>query len=605
MRSKFFTLLALGTVTTVGWAQNLYTNPGFETATTGWKSETQTGNVATLGLSAEAAHSGSYGARMAVTTADGTNWHVQLKGPSNWTATSGMEYHLTFWAKASGSLPVHIAATDGSASNYTYRSGVDCALTTAWKQCEITYVADQSGVGAVLFNLYVGSSVGTYDFDDFSLTASSAALPATIAVPVQSAWASKTHRNIFAEMGKSQTEIDAKVNAAFAQLFEGDADLERVFYTVGTDMGYIKDINNGDIRSEGQSYGMMIAVMMDRQDIFDKLWNFAKTYMQHASGDRQGYFAWQMNATAPYTAMDPNPAPDGEEYFAMSLFFASKRWGDKTGTYAYSTEANAILKAMVQKTPNGTMVPMMNPEHKMIEFSPTAGGEHFTDPSYHLPGFYTLWSKWAAEDNAFWAAAADSSRAYFKRACHPTSGLATDYQEFSGVPKTTSYNSMSAFFSDDSWRVAMNVAMDYSWFAADSWQITQSERLLNFFDGKGAYKSRYTQDGTTEKADYQSEGHVAMNAVAALASNDPVAWKFVDAFWKQPISSGQYRYYNGLLQMMSLLHLSGKYVMWGNFDPTLSISHGKERSVKPMGQMQIRQGNVWVNGWERKVNGAR
>lgn len=587
-------------------AQNLYTNPGFETNTTGWKAETQTGNTAVLSQAAAAAHSGSFGARVVVSAVDdGTNWHVQLKGPEDWTATTGMEYHLTFWAKADASRPIHIAAQDGASNNYGYNTGSDCALTTAWKLCEITYKADVSGLGELVFSVFAGSQVGTYDFDDFTLTAASGVLPATISVPAKSAWESKVHRNLFAELGKSQADIDAKVNAAFAQLFEGDADLETVFYAVGTDMGFIKDVNNNDIRSEGQSYGMMIAVMMNRQDIFDKLWKFAKTYMQHASGDRQGYFSWKLPATAPFAALDQNPAPDGEEYFAMSLFFASKRWGDKTGELAYSVEANAILKAMVQKTANATIVPMMNPEHKMIEFSPTVGGSGYTDASYHLPAFYTLWSKWAAEDQSFWAAAADTSRAFFKRACHATTGLTTDYQDYDGTPKQTSFNEFSHVFSDDSWRVAMNIGMDYSWFAVDPWQISQSERMLNFFDGKGAYKSRYSQDGVTEVADYQSEGHVAMNAVAALASNDAVAWNFVDALWKKPISSGQYRYYNGLLQMMALLHCSGKYVIWGNYDPNaVSVLPRKSQSQKRTLQLRFRDGAIQIEGLNRHVNGA-
>jgi oligosaccharide reducing-end xylanase len=218
---------------------------------------------------------------------------------------------------------------------------------------------------------------------------------------------------------------------------------------------------------------------------------------------------------------------------------------------------------MVQKVPNSSVVQIMNPTHKMVEFSPAAGPERFTDPSYHLPAFYELWSRWASQDKAFWKAAADTSRVFFKRACHPVTGLATDYQDFNGTPKTTSFNANSATFNADSWRVAMNIGMDYAWFRADDWQVTQSVRLLNFFNGKGAYKSAYSQDGATALVTYQSEGHIAMNAVAALASNDTIAYKFVNALWAKPISTGTYRYYNGLLQMMALLHCSGKYVIWG------------------------------------------
>lgn len=397
-----------------------------------------------------------------------------------------------------------------------------------------------------------------------TLAAAAAAAPATINLPTQGAAGSGTYRNLFVEMGMTPEEVEAKLQGTFTQLFFGtnDPENQKVFYAYGNDMGYIKAMDSDDIRSEGMSYGMMIAVQMDRQDVFDKLWKFAKTYMQHADGDRKGYFSWQLATSAPFAMKDPNPAPDGEEYFAMSLFFASHRWGDKGGIFAYSAEANAILKEMVGKKANQSVVPMMNPEHKMVEFSPDAHSGRFTDPSYHLPAFYTLWSQWAAQDREFWAAAADTSRAYFHRACHPATGLATEYQAFDGTPQTTSYNANSATFSGDSWRVAMNIAMDYAWFKEDSWQVEQSVRLLKFFAGKGDYKSGYKQDGSAATVTYQSEGHVAMNAVAALASDDPIAWQFVEAAWDKPIATGTYRYYNGLLQMLGLLHCAGKYQIW-------------------------------------------
>lgn len=407
------------------------------------------------------------------------------------------------------------------------------------------------------------------------------AAPSTITLPATGAAESGVYRNLFVELGKSEAQVDAKVDAAFQQLFFGTAN-QKVYYEVGTDMAYIKAIDSDDIRSEGMSYGMMIAVQMNRQDVFDKLWKFAKTYMQHADGDRKGYFSWQLATSEPYEMKDPNPAPDGEEYFAMSLFFAAHRFGDKEGLFAYSAEANAILNEMVRKTVNASVVPLMNPEHKMVEFSPDINSERFTDPSYHLPSYYILWSEWATENRSFWKAAADTSRLYFHRACHPLTGLATEYQQFDGTPQTTSYNANSATFSGDSWRVAMNIAMDYAWFQADAWQVEQSVRLLTFFNSQGAYKSGYQQDGSAATVTYQSEGHVAMNAVAALASNDPLAWKFVEAAWNKPIATGTYRYYNGLLQMLGLLHCAGKFKIWapagGN---TVSLRSRPQASATP------------------------
>jgi oligosaccharide reducing-end xylanase len=50
-----------------------------------------------------------------------------------------------------------------------------------------------------------------------------------------------------------------------------------------------------------------------------------------------------------------------------------------------------------------TVGPMMHPDPPMILFVPDVFGQPFTDPSYHLPAFYELWSRWGPEeDRAFW-----------------------------------------------------------------------------------------------------------------------------------------------------------------------------------------------------------
>ena len=56
---------------------------------------------------------------------------------------------------------------------------------------------------------------------------------------------------------------------------------QTVVYSVGQNangpLAYLSDINNKDVRSEGMSYGMMIAVQMDKKAEFDALWNWSKT----------------------------------------------------------------------------------------------------------------------------------------------------------------------------------------------------------------------------------------------------------------------------------------------------------------------------------------
>jgi oligosaccharide reducing-end xylanase len=388
---------------------------------------------------------------------------------------------------------------------------------------------------------------------------SSTPMPASISVPQVGAFQSGVYRNLFKEMlGKDDADSQAKLDAAWQQLFYGDDQTQRVYYPVGDDMAYIEDIGNADVRSEGMSYGMMIAVQLDKQAEFDRLWKWAKTYMYQVDGPYRGYFAW--HTTPDGEPLDANPASDGEEWFVMALFFAAARWGNGDGILNYQAEAQAILDTMLHKNEENSALAtnMFDPQTRQVVFVPRLGPlSGFTDPSYHLPAYYELWSRWAGRDNAFWAEAAQASREFWKQAAHPQTGLMPDYAEFTGAPRGTDEHKDFRF---DAFRVASNVAVDYAWFAADPWQIEQSNRLLEFFYSQGIdhYVNQYALDGEPLSTD-RSPGLMAMNAVAALAATTDKAPAFVDALWNAPIPSGRWRYYDGLLYLLALLHASGNF----------------------------------------------
>ena len=60
----------------------------------------------------------------------------------------------------------------------------------------------------------------------------------------------------------------------------------------------------------------------------------------------------------------------------------------------------------------------------------------YTDPSYHLPHFYELYAQVAVDeaDAEFCKRAARESREYWKKACHPETGLSAEYAKYDGTP---------------------------------------------------------------------------------------------------------------------------------------------------------------------------
>jgi oligosaccharide reducing-end xylanase len=389
----------------------------------------------------------------------------------------------------------------------------------------------------------------------------------------QGAFHTGKYRNLFREAGHSQKEISQKLNAAFEQLFHGDANTQTVYYAAGQNengpLAYVTDINNHDVRSEGMSYGMMIAVQMNKKAEFDALWNWSKTYMYHSSPSEPGYgfFSWSMKTSG--VANDNSPAPDGEEYWTMALYFAANRWGSGKGIYDYRSEAGkladnmknrAVITGQTIRGPE-TDGAEFNSQYKMVRFTPNNGRPDFTDPSYHLPAFYELWARWAPEaDRPFWAEAAQTSRDYFSKVTDPKTGLAPNYGNFDGTPAGRGAN-----FAADAWRTAANWSVDWSWWAADPRERQLSDKIQAFFasKGMGTYGSQFHPDGT-EVSDKHTTALMATNAVASLAATDTArARKFVDALWNAEVPSGQFRYYDGMWYLMGFLHCSGEFRIWG------------------------------------------
>ncbi len=358
-------------------------------------------------------------------------------------------------------------------------------------------------------------------------------------------------------LGKSESDIQGKLDQLWNHYFKGD-DNSKVYYDKGTE-AYIYDSGNGDVRSEGMSYGMMICVQTNHHDEFDKLWAFAKNHMLHTSGQWQGNFAWQCGTDG--SVKDQNCAPDGEMYFMMSLLFAANRWGND-GKYNYMEDAQFVLKNMI-KGSNGSL---FNEQYKVVTFQPYNCSD-YSDPSYDLPAFVDLFSRWSTTNNSFWKDAAAATRNHLKVSSNSSSGLYTDYNNFDGTPKSTSFNSNSQRYMYDAMRCAMNVGMDYYLFGADAAnQEAMMGRLINFFEKDGYTHARFNWDGSNAAETY-TLGEAGANAVGCYAlmgnsANDAKVKKNLEKAWNGTLMTGQYRYYDGLVHYLAMLHLCGSFKIW-------------------------------------------
>ena len=76
--------------------------------------------------------------------------------------------------------------------------------------------------------------------------------------------------------------------------------------------------------SEGIGYGMIAAVYLDDQSLFDKLWKYEQQWIL----DSHGLMNWYINPTGT-AASGTGAATDGDEDMAFALVMADKQWGGK------------------------------------------------------------------------------------------------------------------------------------------------------------------------------------------------------------------------------------------------------------------------------------
>ena len=363
--------------------------------------------------------------------------------------------------------------------------------------------------------------------------------------------------NRFEKIGIGDEAVLRKIDSCFETIFFDPE--ERFYHEVDPDSACMVDTGNADARTEGMSYGMMMCVQMDRRDLFDKLWQFSKRYMFHESGKYAGYFAWSVDPGGKHNA--EGPAPDGEEYFAIALFFASSRWGNGTGIFDYEAQAREILRRCVHQhelVPGGRA--MWDEGNHLIRFVPEAD---FSDPSYHLPHFYEIFAgRSDPEDRAFWMQAAEASRAYIAKSADPVTGMSPEYAEYDGTPRFM-FGKRFGYYSD-AYRVAMNIALDTLWFGRREETAAVTTNLQNFFHDipESDYRA-YQIDGTlTEEPAMHPVAITAVLAAASIAGSSPWSEEYLRRFWNTPLRRGKRRYYDNCLYFFCLMMLGRVYRMY-------------------------------------------
>jgi oligosaccharide reducing-end xylanase len=388
-------------------------------------------------------------------------------------------------------------------------------------------------------------------------------------------------RNMITELlGIPEDEVFAKVSLVRDRIFGIGTNEQtqppvvnsgyRIYYELPQDrsLAYIWAVDSNDIRSEGMSYGMIIAAELDMQDEFDKLWRFTQRFMQFPANGNAAwryYSRWRGSVNTgnannwQVQFANEGPASDGDEYFAAALYLANRRWGSDGGVN-YLQEAQNISSAMLNNPTAGTNTPIISRQSNQVVFVPNSFNQ-FSDPSYHLPAFYELFAQDGPQnDSARWRQVAQTSRQYFVTSANAQTGLHPDYANFDGSPNAGGARHNE--FRFDAWRVILNMAVDFAWTGEDQRLETQIEKYHSFFTQHlgpdNVEESLFTLAGTPTSAGDGSTALTATLAAGAQASSAANRADFVRNLWAVEQQSGQYRYYQQLVYLLGLLATSGR-----------------------------------------------
>jgi len=291
----------------------------------------------------------------------------------------------------------------------------------------------------------------------------------------------------------------------------------------------------GDAVSEGQAYGMMVALFQNDKPGFDSIWDAAESKMWNAT---KGYYDWRyQDGKITGTGL----ATDADQDIALMLIFADALankgiWTQHTSPKgaSYKVRAQAILNTLwTSGVYNGNLRPGAG----------WGGGEKsqycncdFVNPGYFSPASYRIFKTFDPSHD--WSQVVESS--YRMIAANPgyAKGLLPDWMTTGGALVTGSalgYNPYDGGRSlyKDAIRVHWRLAMDWLWFGEPRAKkfldsayafVKRDPALANFYQLDGSLvpaESTFSLSGTkgpTRSRREHSPLTVGMWACAAMAS---------------------------------------------------------------------------------------
>ena len=314
----------------------------------------------------------------------------------------------------------------------------------------------------------------------------------------------------------------------------------------------------GSTVSEGMGYGMILAVYMGDQALFDNLWKYEQSHL-----DGSGLMNWEIGPDNVMTSGGAGAATDGDEDMAWALIMADRQWGGSGSLGdSYLNYAKALIDLIWQYEVDHGRGEMLKPGDQW-------GNVDVTNPSYFAPAYYRVFGQVTGKTSD-WNKVVDSSYAIIEKSLNAASGnqdngLIPAWCNSSGTP-VSAFSGAPMYFQNDSTRTPFRVGQDYCYFG-EARAHAYLAKISAFYASVGVANivNGYDLNGTPhpEKAypGLQAASFVGPAGVGAMS--DPQYQQFIDDAYAKvatlQLTAGTI-YYQKSWTALSLLMLTGNFV---------------------------------------------
>ena len=245
----------------------------------------------------------------------------------------------------------------------------------------------------------------------------------------------------------------------------------------------------GSTVSEGVGYGMVLAVYMDDQKLFDNLWSYEQIHL-----GTNGLMDWEIGPDGKVTSGGAGGATDGDEDMAWALVMADKQWGGKGAlTDTYLNIAKKLIGLIWTYEVDHT-------RGEMLKAGDQWGDVDVTNPSYFAPAYFRVFGQVTGKTDD-WNKVITANYDILEKSLNATSGNASNglvpaWCDSSGKP-IAPYSGAPMYFQNDSTRTPFRVGQDYCYFGEPRAK-SYLAKISAFYVGVGVSKivDGYELNGT-------------------------------------------------------------------------------------------------------------